>query len=122
MTSPAHSESPDHKQPYNAVQRRQKRKLVRRAILFCLLLIPFFIWIQSQVFKSNLQLPFSNNILIFAVININVLLVLFVLFLVLRNLAELLFERKVNRLGNKLKTKCLNTSCPEMCNLFKMHF
>ena len=34
-------------------------------------------------------------------------MVLFVLFLVLRNLAELLFERKVNRLGNKLKTKLI---------------
>jgi len=107
MTSPAPLENPDHKQQHNAEHVRQKRKLVRRAILFCLLLIPFFIWIQSQVFESNLQLPFSNNILIFALININVLLVLFVLFLVLRNLAELLFERKVNRLGNKLKTKLI---------------
>ena len=86
---------------------RQKRKLVRRAILFCILLIPFFIWIQSKLYESDLQLPFENNILIFALINVNVLLVLFVLFLVLRNLAELLFERKVNKLGNKLKTKLI---------------
>lgn len=86
---------------------RQKRKLVRRAILFCILLIPLFIWIQSRLFASDLQLPFNNNILIFALINVNVLLVLFVLFLVLRNLAELLFERKVNKLGNKLKTKLI---------------
>lgn len=107
MTSPAPSDRPDNKQPYNALQVRQKRKLVRRVIVFCILLIPLFIWIQSQLFGSNLQLPFRNNILIFALININVLLVLFVLFLVLRNLAELLFERKVNRLGNKLKTKLI---------------
>lgn len=86
---------------------RQKRKLVRRAIIFCILLIPFFIWIQSKLFATDLQLPFDDNILIFALINVNVLLVLFVLFLVLRNLAELLFERKVNRLGNKLKTKLI---------------
>lgn len=107
MTSPADRDKPEEKQPYNAAQIRQKRKLVRRAILFCILLIPLFIWIQSQLFKTNVQLPFSNNILIFALININVLLVLFVLFLVLRSLAELLFERKVNRLGNKLKTKLI---------------
>jgi two-component system nitrogen regulation sensor histidine kinase NtrY len=97
----------DDKKPYNAQQVQQKRKLVRRAIFFCILLIPLFIWIQSQLFESNLQLPHNNNILIFALININVLLVLFVLFLVLRNLAELLFERKINRLGNKLKTKLI---------------
>lgn len=57
--------------------------------------------------KSGAEAPLTNNILIFALININVLLVLFVLFLVLRNLAELLFERRLNRLGNKLKTKLI---------------
>ncbi len=86
--------------------RQIRRKLIRRIIIFCLLLIPFFIWLQSRLLKGESDIP-SNNILIFALININVLLVLFVLFLVLRNLAELLFERRVNRLGNKLKTKLI---------------
>jgi len=72
-----------------------------------MLLVPFFIWLQSLLLKEEIALPFDNNILIFAVINVNVLLVLFVLFLVLRNLAELLFERKNNRLGSKLKTKLI---------------
>ncbi|OGR17005.1 MAG: PAS domain-containing sensor histidine kinase [Desulfobacterales bacterium GWB2_56_26] len=85
----------------------QKRKLIRRVILICILLIPFFIWIQSILFKGKVALPLDNNILIFALINLNVLLVLFVLFLVLRNLAELFFERRINRLGNKLKTKLI---------------
>jgi len=96
-----------NKRQYTTRQRRQKRRLVRRTILFCILLIPFFIWIQSLLLKEEYTLPFDNNILIFALININVLLVLFVLFLVLRNLAELLFERRINRLGSKLKTKLI---------------
>ncbi len=87
--------------------RQIRRKLIRRVIFFCLLLIPFFIWLQSRLLKSGAEAPLTNNILIFALININVLLVLFVLFLVLRNLAELLFERRLNRLGNKLKTKLI---------------
>ena len=95
------------KRRYTARQRSQKRKLIRRAILFCIILIPFFIWIQSLLLKEEFALPFDNNILIFALINVNVLLVLFVLFLVLRNLAELLFERRVNRLGSTLKTKLI---------------
>jgi two-component system nitrogen regulation sensor histidine kinase NtrY len=100
------AEKKSTRRPYTEQQRLQKRKLIRRVILFCILLIPFLIWIQSLLFKKDV-LPFNNNILIFALINVNVLLVLFVLFLVLRNLAELLFERKANRLGNKLKTKLI---------------
>ena len=95
------------KRQYTARQRRQKRRLIRRVILFCILLIPFFIWIQSLLLEEEYALPFENNVLIFALINVNVLLVLFVLFLVLRNLAELLFERRINRLGSKLKTKLI---------------
>jgi len=107
MVDSARAKGVQNKRPYNHAQILQKRKLIRRVILFCILLIPLFIYIQSLVLKGEAELPFSNNILIFALININVLLVLFVLFLVLRNLAELLFERKVNRLGNKLKTKLI---------------
>lgn len=100
-------ERPGEKRPYTTRQLLQKRKLIRRVILICILLIPFFIWIQSILFKGKVALPLGNNILIFALINLNVLLVLFVLFLVLRNLAELFFERRINRLGNKLKTKLI---------------
>ncbi len=87
---------------------RKMRKIIRRRIIiFCILLIPLSIYIQSLLFKGNTALPVDNNILIFALINLNVLLVLVVLFLVLRNLAELLFERRTNKLGNKLKTKLI---------------
>ncbi len=98
-------EARGEKRPHEA--RLLRQKLIRRVIVFCLLLIPFFIWLQSHFLQGKSGVPLTNNILIFALININVLLVLFVLFLVLRNLAELLFERRVNRLGNKLKTKLI---------------
>lgn len=107
MGTPLPEGKPNTKRPYTAKQVRQKQKLIRRVILICLLLIPLFIWLQSHLLRDEVELPVDNSILIFALINVNVLLVLFVLFLVLRNLAELLFERKVNRLGSKLKTKLI---------------
>ena len=88
-----------------AEQRRQKRRIVTRVIVFCLCLIPLFIWFQGKLFEKDIQLPVNSNIVIFALINLNVILVLVVLFLVLRYLAELIFERKSNVMGSKLRTK-----------------
>ena len=86
-------------------QRQRKKRMVRKVIIICLGLIPLFVWLQSLLFKIEVSLPVNSNILIFALINANVLLVLLVLFLVLRNLAELMFERYQKVLGTKLKTK-----------------
>ncbi len=88
-----------------AEQRHQKRKIVTRVIVFCLCLIPLFIWLQARLFERDIQLPVNSNIAIFALINLNVILVLVVLFLILRYLAELIFERKSNVMGSKLRTK-----------------
>ncbi len=88
-----------------AEQRRQKRRIVTRVIVFCLCLIPLFIWLQARLFERDIQLPVNSNIAIFALINLNVILVLVVLFLILRYLAELIFERKSNVMGSKLRTK-----------------
>ncbi|HQG30486.1 MAG TPA: ATP-binding protein [Deltaproteobacteria bacterium] len=54
----------------------------------------------------NLQaLSLSSNIVIFAVISLNVVLLVLVIFLVTRNLAKLLMERQKGVLGTKLRTK-----------------
>jgi len=86
-------------------QRRRKKKLTRFVILFCICLIPIFVWFQSLLFNNEVSIPVNSNILIFVLININVLLVLLVLFLVLRNLAELFLERSkgTSRAGLKKK-------------------
>lgn len=107
-TAPGTQSSPGLLQlkPYiTEEERNQKKKLIRWVIFFCLCLIPLFGWFQGKLFEQNLELPVNSNIVIFALININVILLLVVLFLILRNLAELLFERKLNLLGSRLRTK-----------------
>ena len=103
---PDDNQAPE-KRPYTPEQLAQKRRLIRWVIVICLGFIPLSVWIQGSLLEHETTLPTGNNILIFALLNLNVLLVLFVLFLVLRNLAELLFERRINRLGSKLKTKLI---------------
>ena len=51
------------------------------------------------------SLSTSSNVLIFAVINLNILLILLLGFLVVRNLVKLVFEDRKNLLGAKLRTK-----------------
>ncbi len=86
-------------------QKLQKRKITRFVILFCLCLIPIFVWFQSLLFNNEVSIPVNSNIFIFVLINANVLLILLVLFLVLRNLAELFLESRKKVYSTRLKTK-----------------
>ncbi len=86
-------------------QRAQKKRLIRRVILTCLCLIPLFLWLETSLLNADFTLPISSDILVFGIINLNVILVLLMLFLVLRNLAELFFESRQNIVGSKLKSK-----------------
>ena len=54
-------------------------------------------------FQSDLSL--LSNILLFGLININVILLLLLAYLVLRNIVKLIFERKRNILGHRLRTR-----------------
>jgi two-component system, NtrC family, nitrogen regulation sensor histidine kinase NtrY len=86
-------------------QRKKKQRLVRIVIVFCLLLIPALAYVQRGLLSGDFNLPISSTILIFALINVNGLLLLLMLYLVLRNLVELVFERRQKVLGARLRTR-----------------
>lgn len=86
-------------------QKKKKQHLVRWVIIFCITLIPVLGYLQKGLLTGDTLLPLSSTILIFAMININGLLLLLMLYLVLRNLAELVFERNQRVLGSKLRTR-----------------
>jgi two-component system nitrogen regulation sensor histidine kinase NtrY len=88
-----------------AQQKQKKQRLIRYVIIFCALLIPLLGYVQRGLLSGDFNLPISSTILIFALININGLLLLLMLYLVLRNLVELIFERKQKILGSKLRTR-----------------
>jgi two-component system nitrogen regulation sensor histidine kinase NtrY len=86
-------------------QRRKKQRLTRSVIVFCMLLIPLLAYTQRNLLRGELNLPLSSTILIFALININGLLLLLMLYLILRNLVELVFERRNKILGSRLRVR-----------------
>jgi len=91
---------------YLVLRDRRKRRRIWLAILICLCLLPILTFIESRVFNlGEIRFPVSGNVLVFTVININVILLLLVVFLVLRNLAQLIFERRREFLGTRLQSK-----------------
>lgn len=90
-------------------QRQQKKRLIRLVILICLGLLFLLAWLEKSLLTSHTSLSSNSNILLFGIINLNVLLALLMFFLILRNLAELLFESRQKFLGFKLKTKLVTS-------------
>ena len=86
-------------------QKKKKKRLTRVVIILCALLIPLSAYLQSSLLKGVVALPLSSTILVFFLININGLLLLLMIYLVLRNIVELIFERKQNILGSRLRTR-----------------
>ncbi|PIE66415.1 MAG: PAS domain-containing sensor histidine kinase [Desulfobacterales bacterium] len=86
-------------------QKQKKQKLIRYVIIACFLLIPFLGYLQKGLLAGEFNLPLSSTVLIFALININGLLLLLMVYLVLRNLIELVFDRNQKLLGSQLRTK-----------------
>ena len=84
-------------------KKRRKRELI--IILAVLLSVILLTLLQAYITASERQLPTTKNILIYALININITLLLLLIFLVVRNVVKLLFERRKGILGAKLRTR-----------------
>jgi two-component system nitrogen regulation sensor histidine kinase NtrY len=90
----------------STTKKLKKHRRFRAIIISCLILVPFLTFLETKIFSlSETPFPISGNVLVFILININVLLLLLVVFLVLRRLVELIFERRQRLLGSKLRTK-----------------
>ena len=87
-------------------QQQTKRRRIRYVILVCLLLIPVLTYLETVVFQmGEVSFPVSGNVLVFSLININIILLLLMVFLVLRNLLRLVFEQKQIALGKSLRNR-----------------
>ena len=85
--------------------RQRKRKAVRFAFAACLALLPFLIWAQVWVYDHDSDLPVGNDIVVFALISLNQVLILVMVYVVLRYLGEMFFARNAARAGIRLQTR-----------------
>jgi two-component system nitrogen regulation sensor histidine kinase NtrY len=83
--------------------RRRRNELIIIGIISFLILV--FTTVEMKLPQIEGKIPVANNIIIFSLININIILILLLIFLVIRNLVKLIFERKRKVLGARLRTK-----------------
>jgi len=83
--------------------RRRKREIV--AIVCTFLLFVLLTVAELSLGRIHTALPFNDNVLFFFIINVNIILILLMIFLIMRNIVKLVFERRRRVLGATLRTK-----------------
>lgn len=86
-------------------EERAKRRRERWAIGIVAFLVAALTLIQAYLVASGDTVAFSGNIVVFALINLNVILVVLLIFLVTRNLFKILLDRRRNILGSKIRSR-----------------
>lgn len=86
------------------VKRRRRELWIIAAIVP---IIIFLTYIESHVSLISGDVPLPTNIFLLGLININIILLILLIFLVLRNTVKLYVERKKKSMGSKLMTKLI---------------
>jgi two-component system nitrogen regulation sensor histidine kinase NtrY len=84
---------------------RTRRKRERIIIVITVAAVLILSFLEYHLFRAETILPASSNVLIFGLININVILIILLIFLIVRNVVKLIFERRHGIIGSKLRTK-----------------
>ena len=83
-------------------RRRKREGVIIIAIIIVVAVLTFF---ENRVVHFGADFPVYNTILMFVLININLLLLILLIYLVFRNLVKLLYDRKRKVMGAKLRSR-----------------
>ncbi|MBI5641845.1 MAG: HAMP domain-containing protein [Deltaproteobacteria bacterium] len=92
------------------LEAEQKRR--RREFLIILVVVPAIIlltYIESHISVISGDVPIATNIFLLGLININIILLILLIFLVIRNTVKIYMERKRKVMGSKLMTKLISS-------------
>jgi len=101
MTRPQRKSTPT----FLTEQDLKRRKREGIIIVIIIVVIALLTFAEGKLFHFGSDIPIWNTILMFILININLLLVILLIFLVFRNLVKLLYDRKRRVMGAKLRTR-----------------
>ena len=85
----------------------EKKRWKREGIILLLILLTIAVltFAETRITGFGADFPLSSTVLMFILINTNLLLLLALILLVFRNLAKLYYEKRSKVLGSKLKTR-----------------
>jgi two-component system nitrogen regulation sensor histidine kinase NtrY len=86
----------------NELRKRRREWLIVFLVTALVIALTRF---ESSLFEVTSQLPLSKNIMVLALINLNILLILLILFLVFRNVFKLLLDKRREVPGARLRSK-----------------
>jgi two-component system, NtrC family, nitrogen regulation sensor histidine kinase NtrY len=87
----------------DADSKRRRREGI--LIIVIILVVALLTFVETRTIRFGADIPVSNAILMFILININLLLLVLLIFLVFRNLVKLLYDRRRKVMGAKLRTR-----------------
>lgn len=87
--------------PEEARRRRRERTVV--GILLLVLIL--FTWVEVHLLKTSSQLPVMGSVFFFGLMNLNIILIMVLLFLVFRNVIKLVLDEKDRQKKPLLKTQ-----------------
>ncbi len=97
-------------EPLDEVDRPREERKRKREIVFIFLLsflVVFLTWFEIRLFSISQQLPFVHSIFFFGLVNLNIILLLLLLFLIFRNVVKVFVERRNKVFGSSLKSKLI---------------
>ncbi|MCX8011766.1 MAG: HAMP domain-containing protein, partial [Desulfobacterota bacterium] len=86
-------------------EEKRRRLRERYIIIITAFLIIGLTFLESYISRTRGKLPISSNILVHFILNLNIILLVLLIFLVIRNIVKLFFERRRGILGTRLRTK-----------------
>ena len=82
-----------------------KKRRTRRIVFLIGIFVASLTAIEILIQQLNNPVPIVNNLLVFTLLNLNIILLVVLVVVVVRNLAKLYFERKNNILGSQFSDK-----------------
>jgi two-component system nitrogen regulation sensor histidine kinase NtrY len=84
------------------MRRRRRERIIIAVTILGIVLLTF---LETSLFSKETLVPDFRDVVMFGLININIILVLLLIFLIVRNVVKLVYERRRGILGSKLRTK-----------------